>query len=153
MQPRLKYWTVAPEAVKLMMSLNAYVEKSSIEASLRRLINLRVSQINGCAYCVDLHSHEAVRDGEKGQRLHCLTVWHETDLFTPRERAALAYAESVTRVSDTHVPDEDYNEVAQHFNELELVDLTLMIATMNAWNRMAISFRRSVAERRSTQAA
>lgn len=153
MQPRLKYWTVAPEVVKLMMSLNAYVEKSSIEASLRRLINLRVSQINGCAYCVDLHSHEAVRDGEKGQRLHCLTVWHETDLFTPRERAALAYAESVTRVSDTHVPDEDYNEVAQHFNELELVDLTLMIATMNAWNRMAISFRRSVAERRSTQAA
>ena len=150
--PRLKYWTIAPEAVKLMMSLNAYVEKSSIEASLRHLVKLRVSQINGCAYCVDLHSHEALRDGENSQRLHCLTVWHETELFTPRERAALAYVESVTRIFDTHVPDEDYNQVEQHFNELELVDLTLTISTMNAWNRMAISFRRPVAERRSTQA-
>lgn len=153
MEPRLKYWTVAPEAVKLMMSLNAYLEKSSIEASLRHLVKIRVSQINGCAYCIDLHTHEALRDGEKVQRLLCLTVWHEVDLFTPRERAALAYAESVTRVSDTHVPDEDYNEAAQHFNEPELVDLTLAISTMNAWNRMAISFRRSVTERRSTQAA
>jgi AhpD family alkylhydroperoxidase len=153
MQPRLKYWTVAPEAVKLMMDLNAYLEKSSIEASLRHLVKLRVSQINGCAYCVDLHSHEALRDGEKMQRIHCLTVWRETDLFTPRERAAFAYAESITLVADTHVPDEDYNEAAQHFDELELVDLTLAISTMNAWNRMAISFRRSATERRSMQAA
>jgi AhpD family alkylhydroperoxidase len=126
--PRLKYWTVAPDAVKLMMSLNAYLEKSSIEASMRHLVKLRVSQINGCAYCVDLHSHEALRDGEKSQQLH----WRETELFTPRERAALAYAESITRVSDTHVPDEDYYLVEQHFNELELVDLTLTISTMNA---------------------
>jgi AhpD family alkylhydroperoxidase len=150
--PRLKYWTVAPEAVKLIMSLNAYVEKSTIAASLRHLIKLRVSQINGCAYCVDLHSHEALRDGEKSQRLHCLMVWRETDLFTPRERAALAYAESITRIADTHVPDNVYDQVEQHFNELELVDLTLTISTMNAWNRMAISFRRPVAERCSTQA-
>jgi AhpD family alkylhydroperoxidase len=153
MQLRLKYWTVAPEAVKVMMSLNAYLEKSSIEVSLAHLVKLRVSQINGCAYCVDLHSHEALRDGEKAQRVHCLTVWRETDLFTRRERAALAYAESITHVAETHVPDEDYNEAAQNFNELELVDLTLAISTMNAWNRMAISFRRSATERRSMQAA
>jgi AhpD family alkylhydroperoxidase len=150
MQSRLKYWTVAPEAVKLMMSLNSYMDKSSIEASLRHLVQLRVSQINGCAYCVDLHTHEALRDGEKSQRLYCLTVWHETELFSPRERAALAYAESITRVAETHVPDEDYNNAARHFNELELVDLTLIISTMSAWTRMAISFRRPVAERRST---
>jgi alkylhydroperoxidase family enzyme len=96
---------------------------------------------------------KALPDGEKSQRLHCLMVWHETELFTPRERAAPAYAESVTRVSDTQVPDEDYDQVKQHFNQLELVDLTLTISTMNAWNRMAIGFRRPVAERSPTTTA
>jgi len=148
MEGRLKYWTVAPEAVKRMMHLNAYLQEASIETALRHLVLLRVSQINGCAYCVDLHTHEALRDGERAQRLHLLVVWRETDLFSPREKAALAYAESVTRVAETHVPDADYLEAARHFNERELVDLTLLIATMNAWNRMAISFRRPPAERR-----
>jgi AhpD family alkylhydroperoxidase len=142
MEIRLKYWDVAPEAVKRMMYLNAHFEKSTIEAGLRHLVRLRVSQINGCAYCVDLHTHEALRDGENSQRLHCLVAWKDTNLFTPRERAALAYAESMTRVAESHVPDADYREVARHFSELELVDLTLMIATMNAWNRMSVSFRR-----------
>jgi AhpD family alkylhydroperoxidase len=149
---RLKYWTVAPEAVKRMAHLNAYLHDASIETGLRHLVLLRVSQINGCAYCVDLHTHEALRDGEKAQRLHLLVVWRETDLFTPREKAALAYAESVTRVAETHVPDADYEEAARHFNERELVDLTLLIATMNAWNRVAISFRRPPPERRSAPA-
>jgi len=153
METRLKYWAVAPEAVKRMMHLNAYLQASSIEAGLRHLVLLRVSQINGCAYCVDLHTYEALRDGENAQRLHCLTVWQEANLFTPRERAALAYAESITRVAETHVPDADYIETARHFGETELVDLTLMISTMNAWNRMSISFRRPVTERRSVQAA
>ena len=139
-------------ALKSLYDIEGHLRKSALEPQLRELIKLRVSQINGCAYCVDLHSHKALRDGKKSQRLHCLTVWHETELFTPRERAALAYAESITRVSDTHVPDEDYDQVERHFNELELVDLTLTISTMNAWNRMAISFRRPVAERRPTQA-
>jgi len=153
MDNRLKYWTVAPEAVKRMMHLNSYLEQSSIELSLRHLVRVRVSQINGCAYCVDHHTHGALGDGEKAQRLHCLVVWHETNLFTPRERAALAYAESVTRVSETHVPDSAYMEAARHFDERGLVDLTLLISTMNAWNRMAISFRRPVTERRSVEAA
>lgn len=153
MDIRLEYWTVAPEAVKRMMHLNAYLQESSIEASLRHLVLLRVSQLNGCAYCVNLHTHEALRDGEKAQRLHCLVAWHETNLFTPRERAALAYAESVTLVAESRVPDADYVEAAQHFNDRELVDLTLMISTMNAWNRMAISFRRPITDHRSAQAA
>jgi AhpD family alkylhydroperoxidase len=151
MQPRLKYWTIAPEAVKRMMGLNSYLEKSNIEARLRLLVQLRVSQMNGCAYCIDLHTREALRHGEKPQRLHCLTLWRETDLFTPRERAALAFAESITRVAETHVPDADYNDAAQHFNQKDLVDLTLVISTMNAWNRMAISFRRPVAELRARE--
>ncbi|HLH90441.1 MAG TPA: carboxymuconolactone decarboxylase family protein [Xanthobacteraceae bacterium] len=153
MESRLKYWTVAPEAVKRMAHLNSYLQEASIETGLRHLVLLRVSQINGCAYCVDLHSHEALRDGEKAQRLHLLVVWRETDLFSPREKAALAYAESVTLVAETHVPDADYQEAARHFNEHELVDLTLLIATMNAWNRMAISFRRPPGVRRSEPAA
>jgi AhpD family alkylhydroperoxidase len=149
----MKYWNVAPDAVKQMMALNSYLEKSSIETRLRHLVLLRVSQINGCAYCVDLHTHEALRDGENPQRLYTLGVWRETTLFTEREQAALAYTESVTNVAETHVPDKDYNEVASKFTELELVDLTLMIATMNAWNRMGISFRRPVPERRVAAAA
>jgi AhpD family alkylhydroperoxidase len=135
-----------------MMHLNAYLEESSVEAGLRRLVFLRVSQINGCTYFVDLHAHEALRDGEKPQRVHCLSVWHETSLFSAKERAALAYAECVTQVSGTHVSDTDYTKVAQHFSEQELVDLTLAISVMNAWNRIAISFRRPIAERRSIQA-
>jgi|APAra7269096979_1048534.scaffolds.fasta_scaffold00098_39 AhpD family alkylhydroperoxidase len=150
---RMKYWTVAPEAVKQMMSLNGYLEKSSIETGLRHLVLLRVSQINGCAYCVDLHTHEALRDGENPQRLYTLSVWRETTLFNEREQAALAYTESVTNVAQTHVPDEVYNEVASKFSDLEVVDLTLTIATMNAWNRMGISFRRPVPERRMAAAA
>jgi len=146
---RLEYWRVSPEAAKLMAHLNAYLKKSSIEMSLRHLVLLRVSQINGCAYCVDLHTSEALRDGEDGQRLHCLVAWHETSLYSPRECAALAYAESVTRIIESHVSDDDYEKAAQQFSDLELVDLTLMVSAMNAWNRMAISFRRPVTEPRS----
>jgi AhpD family alkylhydroperoxidase len=153
MDVRLEYWVVAPEAVKRMMVLNAYLEQSSIEADLRHLVLLRVSQLNGCAYCVDLHSHEALRDGEAAQRVHCLVTWRETRLFSPRERAALEYAECVTWVAETHVPDAVYANTAVHFSEIEMVDLTLTIAVMNAWNRMAISFRRPVAERRSVRPA
>ena len=116
-------------------------------ASLRHLIWLRVSQINGCAYCVDLHTHEALHDGESLQRLNCLVTWAETPLFSDRERSALAWAEALTKVSETHAPDEVYEKVRAHFEDKELVDLTLMIASMNAWNRMAIGFRRQPAQR------
>jgi AhpD family alkylhydroperoxidase len=139
---RLKYWQVAPEAVKRTAQINAYLTESAIEPTLRHLIWLRVSQINGCAYCVDLHTHEALVDGEQPQRLHCLVTWPETALFSAQERAALAWAEALTHISISHAPEEVYALVRQHFNDKELVDLTLMIATMNAWNRMAIAFRR-----------
>jgi len=142
MRERLKYWQIAPEAARRIGQVNSYLIDSELEIPLRHLIWLRVSQINGCAYCVDLHTHEALRDGESPDRLHCLVVWPEAPLYSPRERAALAWAEALTLVSQTHAPDDVYREVAQHFCDKDLVDLTLLIASMNAWNRMAIGFRR-----------
>jgi AhpD family alkylhydroperoxidase len=147
MSLRLRYWTIAPEAIKRMMAVNSYLVGSALEPSLRHLIRLRVSQINGCAYCVDLHTHEALRDGESLQRLNCLVTWTETPLFSNRERSALAWAEALTKVSETHAPDEVYELVRAHFEDKELIDLTLMIAAMNAWNRMAIGFRRQPSHR------
>jgi AhpD family alkylhydroperoxidase len=147
MTARLKYWQVAPEAMRRIGHVNSYLIDSQLEISLRHLIWLRVSQINGCAYCVDLHTHDALRDGESLDRLHCLVVWPEAPLYSARERAALAWAEALTLVSETHAPDDVYQEVARHFCEKDLVDLTLLIASMNAWNRMAIGFRRGPEER------
>lgn len=147
MSLRLSYWTLAPEAVKRMTAINTYLAESALEPSLRHLIWLRVSQINGCAYCVDLHSDEALRDGESIQRLNCLVIWEETPLFSDRERSALAWAEALTKISETHAPDEVYEMVKAQFEDKELIDLTLMIAAMNAWNRMAIGFRRQPPQR------
>lgn len=147
MSLRLSYWTLAPEAVKRMTAINIYLAESALEPSLRHLIWLRVSQINGCAYCVDLHSDEALRDGESIQRLNCLVIWEETPLFSDRERSALAWAEALTKISETHAPDEVYEMVKAQFEDKELIDLTLMIAAMNAWNRMAIGFRRQPPQR------
>jgi AhpD family alkylhydroperoxidase len=128
-----------------MAGVNAYLKGSAIEPGLRHLVWLRTSQINGCAYCVDLHTREALADGEQPRRLHCLVTWSETALFSAQERAALAWAEALTHISTSHAPEEVYGSVKQHFNDKDLVDLTLMIATMNAWNRMAIGFRRQPA--------
>jgi AhpD family alkylhydroperoxidase len=138
---RLAYYQVAPDALKALSATRPYLESSGIEPRLRALVELRVSQINGCAYCVDIHSREARRAGEGLQRLDCLPVWRETPFFDDRERAALAWAESVTLVPQTDVPDGVYEEVRKHFSERDLVDLTLVVTVMNAWNRMAISFR------------
>jgi len=144
---RLNYWQVAPEAAKVTSQVNSYLEKSAIEPALRHLVWLRISQINGCAHCVDRHSQDAIRDGEKRQRLDCLVVWREAPFYSERERAALEWAEALTNVSTTHAPDEAYDLVRQHFSDKDLVDLTLLIATMNAWNRMAIGFRRGPGKR------
>jgi len=138
---RLNYAAVAPEGIKALYNLSTYAVKSTIDASLKHLIDLRVSQINGCAYCMNMHSEEARSAGETQQRLDILPGWHETSFFTDRERAALAWAESVTLVSETHVPDDVFAAVKEHFSEREIVDLTLIIATINAWNRLAITFR------------
>ncbi len=152
MAKRIEYNQVAPDAVKALSATRPYLAASAIEPRLRALVELRVSQINGCAYCVDMHSHDARRAGEIQQRLDCLPVWRETPFFDDRERAALAWAESVTLVPQTGVPEADFEQVRRHFSDKDLVDLTLVIAVMNAWNRIAISFRQGPVHRAARDA-
>lgn len=141
MTPRMKYHEFAPQAVKPLRDLEQYVGSSGLEPSLLELVRLRASYLNGCAYCVDMHTKDARAEGESEQRLYAVPVWRETPFFTPRERAALAWTESVTRVGDTGVPDSAYQEVGEHFSEREVFDLTMAIVAINAWNRLAVSFR------------
>lgn len=141
---RIDYGRVAPEAVRAMMSLERYGRSSRIERSLRELVKLRVSIINGCAYCIDMHSKDARADGETEQRLYGLAAWHDSPFYSERERAALAWADSVTHVAETHVPDDVYAHAREHFSEEELVDLTLVVVTINGWNRIVASFRPEV---------
>jgi AhpD family alkylhydroperoxidase len=124
-----------------LLGLERYVRTCGLEPKLIHLVKVRASQINGCAYCIDMHTKDARAGGETEQRLYALSAWRETPFFTDRERAALAWTEAVTRVADTHVPDEVFEAVRPHFTEKELVDLTWAVATINAWNRIAISFR------------
>jgi AhpD family alkylhydroperoxidase len=132
---------VAPGAYQAMLALENYVRKSSLEQSLLELVRMRASQINGCAYCLDMHSKDARANGETEQRLYTLDAWRETPFFTERERAALAWTEAVTLVSKDHVPDNVYEEIRRHFSEEELANLTLAIVTINGWNRLSIAFR------------
>ncbi len=141
MQPRIDPYKHAPAAAKILLDLEHYVKNSGLEPSLLDLVKMRSSQINGCAYCIDMHSKDARAAGETEQRLYELNAWRETPFYTERERAALAWTEAVTLVSQTHVPDDVYNEARAHFSEQELVNLTLAVATINVWNRLAISFR------------
>ncbi len=141
MSTRLRYKEVAPDVYRALSGVQAHIAKSGLDARLVELIYLRVSQINGCAYCVHLHSKGLRAAGETDRRIDTLIVWREAPFFTPRERVALAWAESVTRLGDEHVPDELYEEAATEFGEKDLVELTLAVAAINAWNRMAISFR------------
>jgi AhpD family alkylhydroperoxidase len=144
MERRLDYNKVAPGAVRAMYMLHKYVEDSGLEHSLLELIKTRASQINGCAYCIDMHTKDARARGESEQRLYALSAWHEAPFFTERERAALAWTEAVTLISETHVPDEVFAEARAHFSEAELVDLTMAVIAINGWNRLAISFREVV---------
>ena len=128
-------------AMKALTELEKYVRNSGIESTLIELVKTRASQINGCAYCIYMHTRDARARGETEERLYLLDAWYESSLYTERERAALAWTEAVTLVSQTHVPDAVYEEARRHFSEGELVKLTLLVATINAWNRMAISFR------------
>ncbi len=141
MEPRFEYTKVAPGAYQAMLGLEKYVRSSGLEPALLELVRVRASQINGCAYCIDMHTKDARARGETEQRLYELNAWRETDMYTERERAALAWTEAVTLVADTRVPDDVYEMVSQHFSEKELVDLTLAIVTINGWNRLSISFR------------
>jgi AhpD family alkylhydroperoxidase len=141
MQQRIDYKKVAPEAYKAMQGIEAYVRGSGLEHSLLELVKTRVSQINGCAHCLDMHTKEARAAGETEQRLHLLPAWREAPFYSDRERAALAWAEAVTQISTNGVTDELYAEVRRHFDEKALVDLTLAIVGINGWNRLAVSFR------------
>ncbi|GAA0816534.1 carboxymuconolactone decarboxylase family protein [Ralstonia mannitolilytica] len=124
------------------MGLEKALGKSSLEKPLTELVRLRASQINGCAYCVDMHSADARKAGEDERRLAAVCVWQETPFFTDRERAALAWTEAVTRVGETRVPDDVWQAARAQFSDAELVDLTLLVCTINTWNRLAVSFRK-----------
>ena len=137
MTERPNYSKINRPAVEALGSVGKHV--ASIDPKLRALVELRVSQINGCAYCVDMHSNQARLHGESQQRLDCLPAWRECDLFTEAEMAAFRWAESLTNVSETHGPDDLYDALRPHYSEQQLVDLTFIIATMNAWNRIAIA--------------
>jgi len=131
----------APGAYKAMLGLEQYLHECGLEESLLHLIKLRTSQINGCAYCLDMHWKDLRAIGENEQRLYSLDAWRECPYYSERERAALAWTEAVTLITNGHVPDEVYEEVRPHFNEKELCDLTLAISTINGWNRLSISAR------------
>ena len=138
---RLNAYEAAPDAMRAVQRVEGYIQQCGLEKGLIELVKMRASQINGCAYCLDVHSKDARRAGETEQRLYLLDAWHESSLYTERERAALAWTEALTRIAETHAPDSIYDEVRQHFEDKELVDLTTLIGLINLWNRLAIGFR------------
>jgi AhpD family alkylhydroperoxidase len=141
MEPRIEYARVAPGVMEAMSGLEHYVRHCGLEPALLELVKLRASQINGCAYCIDMHTKDARAHGEREQRLYALSAWHETPFYSERERAALAWTEAVTLVADSHVPDDVYEQARTQFSEQELANLTLAVIAINGWNRLAISFR------------
>jgi AhpD family alkylhydroperoxidase len=158
MQPRINIASVSPGALKAMLGLGAYLRQSGLDPKLLDLIYLRVSQINGCAYCLDMHWKDLRAAGESEQRLYGLDAWRESPYYADRERAALAWAEAVTRVADGHVPDEVFEEAHRHFNDEELANLTLGVVAINGWNRLNIACRTvpgtyQPADRRKIEAA
>lgn len=141
MKPRLNAYAVAPGALKALLGVEEYLHTSGLEEKLQDLIKLRVSQINGCAYCIDMHWKDLRALGENEQRLYGLDAWEESPYYSERERAALEWAEAVTRIGEGHVPDEVFERARTHFSEKELADLTLAVTAINAWNRVSIAFR------------
>ncbi len=140
MKPRLNFYGQAPELIKGVIALNKAVDECGLEKSLLHLIKLRASQINGCSYCVEMHSREARRDGETEQRLYLVSAWKESPLFTDRERAAFAWVEAVTKIADGGVPNELYEKTLRHFSDEELTKLTVATGMINVWNRLCVSF-------------
>ena len=138
---RLNAYSAAPAAMHSVRQVEAYIQQCGLEKSLIELVKMRASQINGCAYCLDRHSKDARREGETEQRLYLLNAWHESPLYSERERAALAWTEALTLVAKTHAPDGAYDAARRHFADRELVDLSTLIGLINLWNRLAIGFR------------
>jgi AhpD family alkylhydroperoxidase len=153
MDARLRYALAAPEAQKAMLQLQEYVNNCGLEKSLINLVDMRASQINGCAFCLDMHSKDARAEGESEQRLYLLPAWREAPFYSERERAALEWTEAITLVADDHVPDEIYKRVRPHFTDEELVKLTMAINVINAWNRLNVAFRTPAGSYRPRQAA
>ena len=141
MEARLDYRRFSQEPYQAMLALEKYLASCGLDHKFVHLLKLRASQINGCAFCIDMHSIDARAAGETEQRLYALNAWRETPFFTDRERAGLAWIEAVTLVAQTHVPDEVYEEALAHFSEKEIVDLTYLAMTINAWNRLAVATR------------
>lgn len=141
MTTRLNAFTVAPEGVKKMIEMEDILRESGLEFSLYELVKMRASQINGCAFCLHMHSKDARAAGETEERLHLLAAWRESSLYTPRERAALAWTEALTNVAQTGAPDVVYEGLKPLFSEVEIVNLTLLIGLINSWNRMAVGLR------------
>ncbi|BES70344.1 carboxymuconolactone decarboxylase family protein [Marinobacter nanhaiticus D15-8W] len=141
MKARMNPFKAAPEAIDAMVKLESYTRQSGLEYSLIELVKTRASQINGCAFCIHMHTADARKAGETEERLYLLSAWRESPLYSERERAALAWTESLTRIADTQAPDEDYEWARSQFSEEELVKLTLLIGAINIWNRFAIGFR------------
>ena len=141
MEQRLDYTEQGHDALRAMFSLEGYLRHSSIEPMLLHLLKFRVSQINGCAYCLDMHSKDLRAGGETEQRLYCLDAWRETPFYTDRERAALEWAEALTLITEGHVRDEVFERVKSQFSEKEMIDLTMAVVTINSWNRISIAFR------------
>lgn len=144
MEPKMNYRAAAPEGLAALRNLQSYVDQCGLEHSLLELVKTRASQINGCAYCLDMHTKDARAAGETEQRLYLLPAWREAPFYSERERAALAWTEVLTRIADAAIEDELYDNVRRYFGEKELTDLTLAIVAINGWNRLAISFGRSV---------
>jgi AhpD family alkylhydroperoxidase len=140
MKSRLDYQKIAPEAYMAMRGLEAYVRQCGLEPALLELVKIRASQLNGCAYCIDMHTKDARARGETEQRIYALSAWRETPFFTERERAALAWTEVVTLAAEGPIEDEDYEDAREQFDEKALVDLTLAIVAINGWNRLSIAF-------------
>jgi AhpD family alkylhydroperoxidase len=138
---RIQSAKIAPDALRAMLALEEYVRSTGLEARLLDLVRLRASYLNGCAFCVDMHTKDARAAGESEQRLYAVAVWRDTPFFTPRERAALAWTEAVTQLGREGVPDDVYDAARAHFDEVELVRLTMAIVAINGWNRLNVAFR------------
>ncbi|HEY4164886.1 MAG TPA: carboxymuconolactone decarboxylase family protein [Dongiaceae bacterium] len=141
MKARLNPYAAAPETMKLVAAIEPQIAASGLEPSLIELVKTRASQINGCAFCIHMHTKDARAHGETEERLYLLNAWQESSLYTERERAALAWTEALTLISETHAPDDVYEELRKHFNETETANLTVLIGVINTWNRIAIGVR------------
>ncbi|MGF9957317.1 carboxymuconolactone decarboxylase family protein [Bacillus mycoides] len=144
MRQRMSYYDISPDGMKIMMDMEKYTKKSSINRAVRELIKIRVSQINGCAYCIDMHTSDARKSGETEQRIYCLNAWDDCDFYTPEEKVALELSEHLTLIPTKRVPENLYNRVREYFDEKQYVDLVLIINQINSWNRISIAMGNTV---------